>query len=208
MKGVRLHWKILFATVLPLLALTSAVLWTVNQSITEQAERNVREDLIRAASIFEDMMGARAEEPQLEKSRAHAREEGRLRGERALDREELSLARRRPADRAGDGDVLRGRAAEGEDLRLAWTAARVARGRASRGERRGERVAVGARLEGGSGDGPVRDERDLAPRQGAEALRQVLADARPQEKEAHPARPREHGDLGDLEVPAAVHEDA
>jgi len=62
MKGVRLHWKILFATVLPLLALTSAVLWTVNQSITEQAERNVREDLIRAASIFEDMMGARAEE--------------------------------------------------------------------------------------------------------------------------------------------------
>ena len=62
MKGVRLHWKILFATVLPLLALTSAVLWTVNQSITEQAERNVREDLIRAASIFEDMLGARAEE--------------------------------------------------------------------------------------------------------------------------------------------------
>ncbi|HEX5032206.1 MAG TPA: ATP-binding protein [Candidatus Eisenbacteria bacterium] len=62
MKGVRLHWKILFATVLPLLALTSAVLWTVNRSITEQAERNVREDLIRAASIFEDMLGARAEE--------------------------------------------------------------------------------------------------------------------------------------------------
>ena len=62
MKGVRLHWKILFATVLPLLALTSAVLWTVNQSITEQAERNVREDLIRAASIFEDMLGARSEE--------------------------------------------------------------------------------------------------------------------------------------------------
>jgi signal transduction histidine kinase len=62
MKGVRLHWKILFATVLPLLALTAAVLWTVNRSITEQAERNVREDLIRAASIFEDMLGARAEE--------------------------------------------------------------------------------------------------------------------------------------------------
>jgi signal transduction histidine kinase len=62
MKGVRLHWKILFATVLPLLALTGAVLWTVNRSITEQAERNVREDLIRAASIFEDMLGTRAEE--------------------------------------------------------------------------------------------------------------------------------------------------
>jgi signal transduction histidine kinase len=62
MKGVRLHWKILFATVLPLLALTAAVLWTVNGSITEQAERNVREDLIRAASIFEDMLGTRAEE--------------------------------------------------------------------------------------------------------------------------------------------------
>ena len=62
MKGIRLHWKILFATVLPLLGLTAAVLWTVNRSITEQAERNVREDLIRAASIFEDMLGARAEE--------------------------------------------------------------------------------------------------------------------------------------------------
>ena len=62
MKGVRLHWKILFATVLPLLALTAAVLWTVNRSITDQAERNVREDLLRAASIFEDMLGTRAEE--------------------------------------------------------------------------------------------------------------------------------------------------
>ncbi len=62
MKGVRLHWKILFATVLPLFGLTAAVLWTVNRSITDQVQRNVREDLIRAASIFGDMLGARSEE--------------------------------------------------------------------------------------------------------------------------------------------------
>ena len=62
MKGVRLHWKILLATVLPLFGLTAAVLWTVNRSITEQVQRNVREDLIRAASIFGDMLGARSEE--------------------------------------------------------------------------------------------------------------------------------------------------
>ena len=59
---VGLQWKILLATVVPVLGLTIAALWTVNRSISEQAQRNIREDLVRAASIFEDMLASRAEE--------------------------------------------------------------------------------------------------------------------------------------------------
>lgn len=59
---VGLHWKILVATVLPLLGLTAGALWTVNRNISSQAQRNIREDLVRAASIFEDMLTSRAEE--------------------------------------------------------------------------------------------------------------------------------------------------
>jgi len=59
---IRLHWKILVATVLPLLLLTAAALWTVNRSISEQAQRNIREDLLRSATVFEDMMATRSEE--------------------------------------------------------------------------------------------------------------------------------------------------
>src|SRR5687768_2622147 len=51
---VRLHWKILVATVLPLLLLTAAALWTSNRSISTQAQRNIREDLLRSATVFED----------------------------------------------------------------------------------------------------------------------------------------------------------
>ena len=57
-----LQWKILLATVVPVLGLTVAGLWTVNRSISEQAQRNIRDDLVRAASIFEDMLASRAEE--------------------------------------------------------------------------------------------------------------------------------------------------
>jgi signal transduction histidine kinase len=59
---IRLHWKILVATVLPLLLLTAAALWTVNRSISEQAQRNIGEDLSRSATVFEDMMATRSEE--------------------------------------------------------------------------------------------------------------------------------------------------
>jgi len=59
---VGLHWKILIASVLPLLGLTAGALWTVNRNISNQAQRNIREDLVRAASIFEDMLTSRAEE--------------------------------------------------------------------------------------------------------------------------------------------------
>jgi len=59
---VGLHWKILVASVLPLLGLTAGALWTVNRNISSQAQRNIREDLVRAASIFEDMLTSRAEE--------------------------------------------------------------------------------------------------------------------------------------------------
>jgi signal transduction histidine kinase len=59
---VRLHWKILVATVLPLLLLTAAALWTSNRSISTQAQKNIREDLLRSATVFEDMMATRSEE--------------------------------------------------------------------------------------------------------------------------------------------------
>jgi signal transduction histidine kinase len=60
--SVRLHWKILVATVLPLLLLTAAALLTSNRSISTQAQRNIREDLLRSATVFEDMMATRSEE--------------------------------------------------------------------------------------------------------------------------------------------------
>jgi len=59
---INLHWKILVATVLPILGLTAGALWTVNRNISNHAQRNIREDLIRAASIFEDILTSRAEE--------------------------------------------------------------------------------------------------------------------------------------------------
>ncbi|HET9252560.1 MAG TPA: HAMP domain-containing sensor histidine kinase [Candidatus Eisenbacteria bacterium] len=62
MMRIRLHWKILVATVLPLLLLTAAALFTSNRSISEQAQRTIREDLVRSATVFEDMMATRSEE--------------------------------------------------------------------------------------------------------------------------------------------------
>lgn len=59
---VGLHWKILIVTVVPIAALTGAVLWTVNRSISKQAQRITRDDLLRAAATFEDMLASRAEE--------------------------------------------------------------------------------------------------------------------------------------------------
>lgn len=59
---MRLRWKIMVATVIPVLGLTTAVLWTVDRSVSRQAKQNIREDLIRAAAIFEDMLASSAEE--------------------------------------------------------------------------------------------------------------------------------------------------
>ena len=62
MMRIRLHWKILVATVLPLLLVTGAALLTSNRSISAQAQRTIREDLLRSATVFEDMMATRSEE--------------------------------------------------------------------------------------------------------------------------------------------------
>ena len=62
MMRIRLHWKILVATVLPLLLVTGAALLTSDRSISTQAQRTIREDLLRSATVFEDMMATRSEE--------------------------------------------------------------------------------------------------------------------------------------------------
>lgn len=55
-----LRWKILLFTVPPLLSLTLASLWRVDQDVSGQIHRQVRDDLQRAAAGFESMLRARA----------------------------------------------------------------------------------------------------------------------------------------------------
>ncbi len=54
-----LRWKIVLITVTPLVALASGALWTVNQSLSNQVQSTVHEDLRRASAVFEDMLAAR-----------------------------------------------------------------------------------------------------------------------------------------------------
>jgi signal transduction histidine kinase len=55
-----LRWKILVLTVVPLVILVVATLWTVNRNITRQVYANTGEDLQRASALFENMLASRA----------------------------------------------------------------------------------------------------------------------------------------------------
>src|SRR2546423_13060758 len=55
-----LRWKILFLTVLPLVALVFATLWTVNRSVSRQAHVSIQEDLKRSSAVFENIISARS----------------------------------------------------------------------------------------------------------------------------------------------------
>jgi signal transduction histidine kinase len=53
-----LRWKIMFFTVLPLVALAFATLWVVNRSISRQTDRVLHDDLGRASAVLENLLGA------------------------------------------------------------------------------------------------------------------------------------------------------
>ena len=59
---IGLRWKILLVTVLPLLFLAFLMFNVVNRGISNQVELSLREDLVRAAAVFDNMLAARAEE--------------------------------------------------------------------------------------------------------------------------------------------------
>ncbi len=55
-----LRWKILLFTVPPLLAVALAALWTVQQTVSAEARRNIDADLKRASTLFETKLAERA----------------------------------------------------------------------------------------------------------------------------------------------------
>ncbi|HUK63541.1 MAG TPA: hypothetical protein VLV15_09410, partial [Dongiaceae bacterium] len=55
----RLRWKIMAITVLPLVTLVFATLWVVNRSNTRQVYQGIHDDLRRASSVLENLLGAR-----------------------------------------------------------------------------------------------------------------------------------------------------
>src|SRR5438093_12657001 len=55
-----LRWKILLFTVPPLLAVALAALWTVQQTVSAEARRNIDADLQRASTLFETKLAERA----------------------------------------------------------------------------------------------------------------------------------------------------
>jgi signal transduction histidine kinase len=59
---MRLHLrlKILLITVLPLVLLALATLWTVNRSVTRQVSLGIHDDLVRSSAVFENILAARA----------------------------------------------------------------------------------------------------------------------------------------------------
>ena len=57
-----LRWKILLFTVLPLAALGTGTLWSVNRALSRQVNADIRADLTRAGAVFEQMLAARGEE--------------------------------------------------------------------------------------------------------------------------------------------------
>jgi two-component system sensor histidine kinase BaeS len=57
-----LRWKILTFTVLPIVALTVAALWTVNRNISRQVYANIHEDLRRSSAVLENILTARGRE--------------------------------------------------------------------------------------------------------------------------------------------------
>ena len=59
---MKLRWKILTFTVLPLMTLALAALWIVNHSVSSQLYANIHEDLRRAAAVLENLLAARGRE--------------------------------------------------------------------------------------------------------------------------------------------------
>ena len=53
---IGLRWKILFFTVLPLVSLAFAALWTVDRSTTRQVDQGLHEDLSRASAVLTSVL--------------------------------------------------------------------------------------------------------------------------------------------------------
>lgn len=64
MMRLDLRWKILLLTALPLVALAGASLWLVDRGVSARTETALRDDLRRAATVFETLLSAQAEELQ------------------------------------------------------------------------------------------------------------------------------------------------
>ena len=58
---LRLRWKIMAFTVLPLVTLAIATLWIVNWSITRHVQQGIQDDLRRASAVLENVLAARAQ---------------------------------------------------------------------------------------------------------------------------------------------------
>jgi signal transduction histidine kinase len=58
---LRLRWKIMTFTVLPLVTLALSTLWIVNWSITRHVQTGIQDDLRRASAVLENVLAARAQ---------------------------------------------------------------------------------------------------------------------------------------------------
>ena len=58
---LRLRWKIMTFTVLPLVTLAISTLWIVNWSITRHVQQGIQDDLRRASAVLENVLAARAQ---------------------------------------------------------------------------------------------------------------------------------------------------
>jgi signal transduction histidine kinase len=58
---VRLRWKIMTFTVMPLVTLALTTLWIVNRSITRQVHQGIHDDLRRASAVLENLLDARGQ---------------------------------------------------------------------------------------------------------------------------------------------------
>jgi signal transduction histidine kinase len=56
---MRLRWNIMLITVLPLVTLAFATLWTVNRSISRHVNQGIQDDLRRASAVLENLLAAR-----------------------------------------------------------------------------------------------------------------------------------------------------
>jgi signal transduction histidine kinase len=57
-----LRWRILLFIAVPMVVLTLATIWVVHGTVSRRVHESVDEDLRRAAAVFEDMLGERAEQ--------------------------------------------------------------------------------------------------------------------------------------------------
>ncbi len=65
MRRRSLRWRILLFTVLPIVVLAFAALWTVHGTVAGELTRNVHGDLKRASAVFDDLMAGRADQLRL-----------------------------------------------------------------------------------------------------------------------------------------------